>query len=631
MTHEINLNKFRTILQLMDKIIPSTPAKYPLTNIPESRAIAVLKYILSEYVKPDIREMDKIPNTDGYLVITNEDHEPIGKVEVQIKGVSDGFSGEPKYQCSLKFLSYCENCTSPVFLILVDIKDKVAYWLYISRELLKNLTLKIKQGSESINVKIPLKNVIREGNSEYLLEWQKIIEDYSRKICYYDDLLEQQTNLEKEYNLLKQENNLVGIEKPEFKSIHKFLDILNMYLDTDFSIVKDLYYNSCWKLGIAYNNYSEDNITYLLYPINYNRNDLQIREISNKLKDELRTELDTCFVKSIFSNNPIHGQPEKYAKELVIEKVKQLCDNKSLPLSHISLFREVIFEFIDRLHDCLGLEVKNSYTVEELKYSFYIYLPIWVEEVLANKNANLGYHPLFSPYIDPAFLRTQLNKEKRKELDKKVKERIKNYQFSNKRFFLRNNKFPLKFIFDFLESSSLNDLNELNRLYIPPNYCRTDSNSRYCWEFNSPEEVFKNIMVFFKEFPDVYDTIIDSCFPKLKTKINFFSSFDTLVVVIEVYDSYPNSDIRPSIECYYLKSEDTNPEKEIKYYMKGREQIPINREMDFKSKICIDGKLYTAKSANYGAIEFIFQGLPMFNYLYKTLRERMNDFFHNDE
>ncbi|AKB54506.1 MULTISPECIES: hypothetical protein [Methanosarcina] len=69
----------------MDKIIPSAPAKYPLTNIPESRAITVLKYILSEYVKPDIREMDKIPNTDGYLVIRNEDHEPIGKIEVQIK------------------------------------------------------------------------------------------------------------------------------------------------------------------------------------------------------------------------------------------------------------------------------------------------------------------------------------------------------------------------------------------------------------------------------------------------------------------------------------------------------------------------------------------------------------------
>ena len=56
----------------MDRIIPSNPAKYPSTNASESRAITVFKYILSEFVKPDIREMDKVPNYDGYLEITNE-------------------------------------------------------------------------------------------------------------------------------------------------------------------------------------------------------------------------------------------------------------------------------------------------------------------------------------------------------------------------------------------------------------------------------------------------------------------------------------------------------------------------------------------------------------------------------
>ncbi|AKJ37971.1 DUF4365 domain-containing protein [Methanosarcina barkeri] len=234
--------------------------------------------------------------------------------------MSDGFSGEPKYQCSLKFLSYCESCTSPVFLIIVDIKNEVAYWLFISRELLTNLALRIKQGSESVSVKIPLKNIIRKGNSEYLLEWQKIIKDYSKKICYYDDLLEEHTSLEKAYEILKQENSLLGVEKSEFHNIHKFLDRLNLYLDTDFTIIKEIYYKNCWKLVIGYNNYSENNITYLLYPINFNKNDLQIREISDKLKEDLRKELEICIVKNIISKNPSNNQPEKYAKELIIEK-----------------------------------------------------------------------------------------------------------------------------------------------------------------------------------------------------------------------------------------------------------------------------------------------------------------------
>jgi hypothetical protein len=192
----------------MEKIIPSNPAKYPPTNISESRAITIFRYILSEYVKVDIREMDKVPNYDGYLEIINQDHVPVGKLEIQMKKMSDEHHEKPKYQCSLEFLSYCESCTLPIFLILVDTKNEVAYWLFISRKLLKILAKRVKKGSESINVKIPLKNIIRQGNAEYLVEWQRIIDEYRTKIYFYDDLQEKYTDLIKDYDLVLQENSL---------------------------------------------------------------------------------------------------------------------------------------------------------------------------------------------------------------------------------------------------------------------------------------------------------------------------------------------------------------------------------------------------------------------------------------
>jgi hypothetical protein len=160
-------------------------------------------------------------------------------------------------------------------------------------------------------------------------------------------------------------------------------------------------------------------------------------------------------------------------------------------------------------------------------------------------------------------------------------------------------------------------------------FSRPVSKFRFSWEFNSPEEAFENIKTFFTEFPNVYDATIDVCFPKLKRKINFFNNFDILTVVVEAHDKYPDINTRPSIECYYLKSNDTNPKKEIKFYMRGREQVPINRKMDFKSKIFIEGKAYTVVSTHYSVFEYIFQKLPMFNYLYKTLKEKMDDFLHN--
>jgi hypothetical protein len=142
--------------------------------------------------------------------------------------------------------------------------------------------------------------------------------------------------------------------------------------------------------------------------------------------------------------------------------------------------------------------------------------------------------------------------------------------------------------------------------------------------------VFQNVFKFFNEFPNVFDTIIENCFPKLKPKIKFFNDFDTLIVVIEARDSYANCNLAPTIEYYYLRSDDTNPKEEIKFYLKGRDNIPINREMDFESKICVDGKSYTAvKFQGPGMLTFIFDRLPMYNYLYKTLGEKMNCFFHN--
>lgn len=468
-----------------------------------------------------------------------------------------------------------------------------------------------------------------KGIKELSKELQVLKSIINEKLQFYDPLIEEMKNLPEKYRLLLENSDpLLRLERNEFKNIHRFLDRLNTYLDTDFSIVKDLYYDSCWKLGIAYNNYSEGSITYLLYPINYFKNDLQIREISDKLKNELRGYVET----GIGPTNPIHFQPENCAKELVIKKVTEICDKKLLPLSNVSLFREVTFGFIDNLHECLGLKVKNSYTVREVRHSFYAYFPIWVDEVLSNENINLGYHPLFSPYIDPAFLLHQLNQEKKEEIDKRVNERIRNCQFNNRNLVLGTRNFPLKLIADFLGNPSLNDFNEINRLYIPKNFDRPTI-SHYSWSHNTPEEVLENIKIFFNEFPNVYDTTIDYCFPKLKQELRFFNDFDTLIVVIEVHDNYTNNNNEystwcPLIEYYYLRAEESNAKKEIKIFMKDRDHIPINREMDFKSKIWIDGKSYTiVKSKGPGMLGFIFDRLPMFDYLYKTLSERMSNFF----
>lgn len=178
--------------------------------------------------------------------------------------------------------------------------------LYLAKQT-NETTHKIYQVSQETNQGVQEANQgIKELSKEMSKRFQ-IIEEIKEKLMFYDSQREEIKSLHEKYAILSDNSDpLLRLERREFKDIHRFLDQLNIYLDTDFSIIKDLYYDSCWKLGIAYNSYSEGQITYLLYPINYFKNDLQIREISDKLKDELRDYVITIMGPA----NPIHFQPE---------------------------------------------------------------------------------------------------------------------------------------------------------------------------------------------------------------------------------------------------------------------------------------------------------------------------------
>jgi len=126
--------------QVMNKIFDSKPAKFPNNNTEEYNSVIKLLDILDKnQIKPDPKLIDKFPNTDGECSITDKEQFPIGKVEIQIKTLSDAELKSPKYQCDLPFLSHCETSLLPVILIPVNAKHELAYWLHMDREILEDL------------------------------------------------------------------------------------------------------------------------------------------------------------------------------------------------------------------------------------------------------------------------------------------------------------------------------------------------------------------------------------------------------------------------------------------------------------------------------------------------------------
>jgi len=151
-------------------VILNKPAKYTIQNFRELESISLLENILASHqlVMPKIDKMDKWPNIDGYLYITDGNGYEKGELKVQVKTIGNkGVKGKIFCKIGQKYLNYCSDIHELVNLIIgVDTENKEAYWLKITPE----NTKKIKDKK----VFFPKINVINYNNNSYYKLWRDI-------------------------------------------------------------------------------------------------------------------------------------------------------------------------------------------------------------------------------------------------------------------------------------------------------------------------------------------------------------------------------------------------------------------------------------------------------------------------
>jgi len=148
------------------------PAPYPSTDREENDAVDLLEYILDHRVKSHIGSRDKTPNHDGWLELVNESHEPIGRINVQVKKLPGKHRDDPKRRMKTKHLAYCFVSRVPFIVILVDTEDEIAYWTPITERWYYDECL---YEQKSKTVKLGNKNVISRTDVEYVDKWDKLI------------------------------------------------------------------------------------------------------------------------------------------------------------------------------------------------------------------------------------------------------------------------------------------------------------------------------------------------------------------------------------------------------------------------------------------------------------------------
>lgn len=606
----------------MKKIIDGDPTPYPATNTAEINAVRKFVEIIEvDRVKPDVKFLDKIPNTDGTVEIVNESQIPLGKMDVQIKNLQKKNYDRPKYQCKKDFLAACEQSILPVLLIIVNVDKSVAYWHHIDRPTLIELSKKLKK--ETVNLDFKKENVIQKDNAKYIDEWIKIIQDYQKKLFDYDMIEERSKKLEVELQELKKiTNTAIGKTSPIFKEIHIFLDFYNDLLDKDFFTIKSILYPNYWKIGLGIYQYSENSVNYSLYPVSYDLNDVLIKQYNSEDEFYLQQVLK---IVGYNYENPIKKKPKSYAYKLIEDNTNTILNNQKFLVKDQFLAKEYILAFIDKFHAILGLNISDSeYLISEIEYSLNTFLPLWIEQKIDKSEYKDRTDPsLF--VIDYIFFRTFPNEIKR--VSEQVKRLIKKGTVPTLNLKIRSNDFNIQILLNLIAYARQMGVDKIKREYETRHH--VNKTSYYTWEAWGEEKTIKNVKVFYDNFIRIYDSLIQTYFPILISELQFFNTFNLVIIILDFTDIANR--YSPSIEYYYLKS-NSNVRPKIIIYNSNDTNIPLRRDNlrhYYKSELIFENNSYKYVYAQFSVLDFIYDETPILDSINKLMKERLKEYFAN--
>lgn len=602
----------------MKKNAASKPIGYSPTQEQEYRTITVLRTLFDpDKVVAHLSENDKTPNIDGIIEIINESRIPICKFEVQIKKLPKKYKISPRFNCPTSLFSYAEQSTmNPVLLICVDTEERKAYWIHIGERLLIENARKIERGQKTCLITFPTENCLSELTNGFIETWQNIFDKQIKKLKNFDAL-------EKEHAFLRENSNpLIGISKPEIKNIHNYLDELNYLLEYQFDIVKKLYYPDSWKIGLAYHNYSDSNVTYEHYPIPNDKNDIQIKEITKELVKKFSSSRLELI--SYFHLNPINTKPKLQAIEYVEDKIERILEGKILDHKvNQFLAEEYVFAFVEKFHVQLGLSEKDTYSIDEIQYGFFIYMPLWVEEALIIETVSFIRR---KPFFDPNFIIHFIHPDKLYEIDINVRLKLtKNPRIP--KLLLGNSEFPFGIFIEMLTYLKSINTKNICRIYRKKDYSRLDASSSLRWNEYSPKDLEINLNIFFDNIINVYNAIVGKNFSNINNKIPIFYGANLIIFIFTAREKYLKMTDSPYYDMYYLKCDENSNIKIKIMSITQLNETSFIKDIQKKEEIIFEGLKYKLISEQTGILNFIFEDYPVQNYLYIALKNSLKGYF----
>jgi hypothetical protein len=469
---------------------------------------------------PDIRANDKWPNLDGFVELVDDAGAPLGKLQVQVKKLGDASIASRSYSFSDdKFLAYASQAVDEtVLLIGADIGGNRAFWVHVDDSLVRSLA-QSPTVSGRRTVRFPPGQELTESETGFIAHWRSLVDARRAKLSDYDRLKAAYTEL------TRLGSPAFGKSGEQFVRIHEFLDAYNALIETDLEIVRRHYYPGAWKVGMAYHRFEPTELSFGLFPIPIDANDVAIRELPQSPMGRLQAlNLPTEGWTAHLSANPISADPKAHARQLVYEKVRRILDQRGLIHAvHPTLAAEYIFAYVDRHAASLGFNAGSSLSIDSARRAFFGYLPIWLDEAVKDIVSRQGPglkpewmlgHDGFQrqPWFDLSSIRTFLIPEDEKRIHDAVERRIRDGRTQTASHPIHDLRLPPRIFVEMLEYCGRTGIATIHRPFAKHEH--TGGNG-WVWGVWTPRQLRDAISRGYGEFPSVYDALVTANFPRL--------------------------------------------------------------------------------------------------------------------
>lgn len=406
--------------------------------------------------------------------------------------------------------------------------------------------------------------------------------------------------------------------------MHVFLDTFNSLLDGPFSIVKRKIYHNPWKIGLIYYQAQSKVMGYTLFPIEWNKNDLLLKRGNKNIWNELVRQGFGEQIgddQEIFMKNPIN-----FATYLLYEKLKELLEKKKVDINcNTILAGEYVFAFIDNLYREMGLEKKDIYSLSEIEFGYYTYLPLWIEETIAyfrQHRYNQLRNILDRGYYNPSTLSTFLTGKHRENVENTIKKRIKNKQFKTDSYRVTDYEFSYR---DFI--NQLKFLKKSGKENIHRPYKKSKSRTGNIYSDYTDEDIQYNVLQFFENLPEVYDDVVQKNFPELLDHLDLFKDISRIIVIYTIKKKYREVRERFSVDFIYLKNDEAL--NTLDMFSSEDPEVHSLLSKNYGDIIEFEHKSYKIERIRSSSFHLLFSSTPLLTYIYNMIAEGIEEYFED--